>query len=368
MLLSCAHRAHDRVHLGGTDRDIHHHLRVEHIGGGIGGRSAINRHLHHTHRHIFEFKASLRIGEHRPVFQAKNEHLHARQGLQEDIIRSVGRPIRPRAEVVEAHRFEIRAGAHHLPHQGGARHRREIHSGERTAPGASGHAIAIGIQQLAITGGANLAAVQLQIDASAPRQGPVEKQPGTVPLRCHHDGGLQTVSGRVGGPEAVARDGGGIHRPAEAHLGAEGGSYLASAVGGAYRFDRQRNGFWQAQRKRGGRAQARTVLGCERKKLVADRQASQTQWHIKGPGLAVKHQWSRHAIVEAVAQRLHRGSSSVNAADQTGPRLQQSAVTEAGDCQGGGGVVELEAVFQWRAEIARPILRLEGEPIAAVRQ
>ena len=81
LLCRAAHRAHDRVHLGGTDRDIHHHLRVEHIGGGIGGCSAINRHLHHTHGHIFEFKASLRIGEHRTVFQAKNEHLYPRQGL-----------------------------------------------------------------------------------------------------------------------------------------------------------------------------------------------------------------------------------------------------------------------------------------------
>ena len=341
-----AHRAHNRVHLGRTDRDIHHHLRVEHIGGGIGGCSAINRHLHHTHRHIFEFKASLRIGEHRPVFQAKNEHLHARQGLQEDIIRGVGRPIRTRAEVVVAHRFEIRAGAHHLAHQGGARHRREIHRGEGTVPAASGCAIAIGIQQLAISGGANLAAVQLQIDASAPRQGLVEKQPGTVPLRCHHDGGRQTVSGRVRGPEAVARDGGWIHRPAETHLGAEGGSYLASAVGGAHRFDRQRNGFWQAQRERGGRAQPRPVLRRDRKGLVAGWQAPQAQWHIKGPGGAVKHQRSRHALVEAVAQRLHRSSRSVHAADQAGPRLQQSAVTEAGDCQDGGGVVELEAVFQ----------------------
>ena len=368
MLLRCAHRAHDRVHLGGTDRDIHHHLRVEHIGGGIGGRAAINRHLHHTHRHVFEFKASLLIGEHRPVFQAKNEHLHARQGLQENIIRGVGRPIWPRAEVVIAHWFEIRAGAHHLPHQGGARHRREVHRGEGTVPAASGCAIAIGIQQLAVTGGANLAAVQLQIDAGTPRQGSVEKQPGTVPLRCHHDGGRQTVSGRVRGPEAVARDGGWIHRPAEAHLGAEGGAHFASAVGGAHRFDRQWNGFWQAQRERGSRAQARTVQRRDRQGLGAGCQAPQAQWHIKGPGGAVKHQWSCNAIVEAIAQRLHRSSRSVHAADQTGPRLQQSAVTEAGDCQGGGGVIELEAVFQWRAEIARPILRLEGEPIAAVRQ
>ena len=368
MLLSCAHRAHDRVHLGGTDRDIHHHLRVEHIGGGIGGRSAINRHLHHADRYIFEFKAALRIGEHRTVFKAKNEHLHPRQGLQEDIIRGVGRPIRARAEVVVAHRFEIRAGAHHLPHQGGARHRGEIHRGERTVPAASGCAIAIGIQQLAVTGGANLAAVQLEIDAGAPRQGPVEKQPGAIPLRCHHDGGLQTVSGRVRGPEAVARDGGGIHRPAETHLGAEGGSHIASAVGGAHRFNRQRNGFWQAQREGGSRAEARTVLRCERQGLVAGCQAPQAQWHIKGSGIAVKHQRSCNAVVEAVAQRLHRSSRAVHAADQTGPRLQQSAVTEAGDRQDGGGVVKLEAVSQWRAEIARAILRLEGEPVGPICQ
>ena len=273
MLLLCAHRAHDRVHLGGTDRDIHHHLRVEHIGGGIGGCSAIDRHLHHTHRHILEFKASLRIGEHRTIFQTKKEHLYARQGFQENVICGVGRPIRARAEVVVAHRFEISARAYHLPHQGGARYRGETHRGEGTAPAASGCAIAIGIQQLAVTGGANRVAVQLQIDAGAPRKGPVEKQPGTVPLRCHHDGGWQTVSGRVRGPEAVPRDGGGIHWSAEAHLGVDGGAHFASAVGGAYRFDRQRNGFWQAQCERGGCAKARTVLRRERKNLVADRQA-----------------------------------------------------------------------------------------------
>ena len=159
LLLRCSHRAHDRVHLGGTDRDVHHHLRVKHVSGGIGGRAAINCHLHHTHRHIFDLKTTLRIGEHRPGFQAKDEHLHARQGFQEDIIRGVGRPIRARAEVVIAHRFEIRARTYHLPHQGGARHWREIHRGERTAPAASGCAIAIGIQELAITGGANLVAV-----------------------------------------------------------------------------------------------------------------------------------------------------------------------------------------------------------------
>ena len=275
---------------------------------------------------------------------------------QELVVGGVDDAVGATPDVVEGHRLQVGARVDDAADDLGAGDGRLADGGEHRLAQAAGLAVAVGVEEHPVGGGADEAAIDRDRDLRRARHGRVEEQPGPGAVAAGHDGGRQLGTAGAGGVEAVGGQRGQVDFTREGDQRALRQAHVGEAVGRRQRRDieRRQGVHPHVAGERGDVACGVARFDGEHMGAVAEVGIDQRGIVGAGPGVR-RDAVHRAAVVEAVRQLGDGAAGAQCNARQADCAAQRGIVSHAGQRQHRSGGVERKHAEQRCAGVAGPV-------------